>query len=82
MTDKKQIDIDQLATTVDSLKTAQKSVLQDRLKFLCRSYLKNGDIEMSDRQDLIAMHEAYHGLGGNGNLDDLMEQARKLKIRH
>ena len=36
--------------------------------------------DVDDRRRLHIMHECYHTLGGNGDLDKLMEDVNKLPI--
>jgi len=55
--------------------------LRDRLRYLGKTYVKAGHISLDDREDLLAMHSAYHALGGNGNLDALMDSVMKLQLR-
>ena len=46
------------------------------------TYTADGKIDFDDRQDLIDMHGVYHNaLGGNGNLDKLMEEVMELPVK-
>lgn len=73
---------DEMVKTVDGLKVADRLILQDRIKHLCRGYLSAGEIEFSDLDDLLVMHSCYHDiLGGNGNLDTLMELVKELPVK-
>jgi hypothetical protein len=64
---------------IEALELGQRAVLRDRIRFLCRVYIAAGEISYIDREDLLVMHEAYHRLGGNGNLDAEMGAVMKLK---
>lgn len=77
----KEQEFEDMKSSVRFLATGQKVILCDRIKHLGRSYLKAGEVDLSDRQDLIEMHEAYHGLGGNGNLNALMEEILDLPLK-
>ena len=45
-------------------------------------YIQTGEVELRDKQLLRRMHQVYHtGLGGNGDLDALMEQVDNLPVR-
>lgn len=55
-------------------------LLQDRLKHLAKHYIADGQIDPEDLQEIIAMHECYKALGGNGYLDTLMQAVRSLTI--
>lgn len=59
----------------------QKVSLLDRIQHLGRSYLKVGEIDFDDRRRLHQMHTAYHNLGGNGDLDTLMEDVDELPLK-
>lgn len=57
-------------------------LLYDRIKFLGKHYIADGEIAAEDLEDLIEMHRVYHDeLAGNGYLDTLMEQVKKLPIK-
>lgn len=56
-------------------------ILKDRLRFLCLHYIDQGWIYADELEDILAMHSCYHtDLGGNGYLDALMSQVKKLPI--
>lgn len=56
-------------------------LLYDRLKFLCKKAISNGYISPDQLEDILSMHNAYHGIGGNGFLDSLIAQVKQLPIR-
>lgn len=61
---------------------AMRVLLRDRIKYLSRSYITVGVIAYDDRRDLFKMHGVYHNeLGGNGDLDSLMQQVERLPIK-
>ena len=60
--------------------TALKVLLIDRVRYLGRCYIEDGEIHLDDKETLTEMHKAYEGLGGNGDLDILMNEVSKLKI--
>ena len=54
-------------------------LLYERIKFLGTHYVEKGYVSNDDYEDLLKMHRAYHNpLKGNGFLDDIMEQVKKL----
>ena len=66
---------------VKAIKNAVKWVMYDRIRHLGRAYLDEGSIDFDDRRILREMHNSYHnGLGGNGDLDDLMAQVGQLPL--
>lgn len=65
-----------------SLRVGERVILHDRIKYLGRRFIRDGKIDFDDRQDLIDMHGVYHNaLGGNGNLDKLMEEVMELPVK-
>lgn len=79
---KKDAEIEELRLTVENLKTANRLIMYDRIKHLCKTYLKDGEIGFNDLEDLIEMHECYHcSLGGNGKLNELMGLVKELPIK-
>ena len=58
-----------------------RALLYERIKFLARRFIAESEISGEDLEDLIAMHESYHNLGGNGFLDKLMQQVKSLPIK-
>lgn len=76
-------EISDLKQMTAALVEGQKNVLFDRIQFLCRKYISEGEIDFDNRRGLNALHHSYHdGLGGNGDLDDLMNQARALPLKN
>ena len=70
------------ASDIDALKSALRVLLHDRMKQLIQSHVAEGAVAYGDRGDLIEMHGIYHDkLGGNGNLDALMEALMGLEIK-
>lgn len=74
--------VEQLKTEVASLRLGERVILRDRIRYLGRVYIKSGEIDFDDRQDLVDMHSVYHTkLGGNGNLDGLMKDVMDLPLK-
>lgn len=56
-------------------------LLYDRIKHLGKAYIERGSITAEELEDLIEMHRIYHDeLNGNGFLDAIMDQVKKLPI--
>lgn len=64
----------------DSTRDGVRILLYDRIKSKGRKYIAAGEISTEDLEDLIVMHNTYHGLGGNGFLDKLMAEVKGLKL--
>lgn len=65
-----------------TLASANKYILYDRIRFLGQAYIRDGEIDFDDRRILNDMHDVYHnGLGGNGDLDNLMKAVNALPLK-
>ena len=61
---------------------ADKYLLYDRIRHIGEGYIADGEVDFDDRRMLNAMHDSYHnGLGGNGDLDKLMEAVNELPLK-
>ena len=66
---------------IEALKAGLKWVLYDRIRHLGQRYIAAGFVDFDDRRILNEMHGSYHdGLGGNGDLDNLMGQVNRLPL--
>jgi hypothetical protein len=75
-------EIKQLQAVVNSLMVADRTILYDRIKHLAKAYIRRGWIYMEEYEDLDRMHKVYHDeLEGNGFLDTVMTEVRKLEKR-
>lgn len=67
----------------DGIALGVQLLLYDRIKYLSKSYIRDGKISAEDLEDLSRMWTCYHdpkGLDGNGYLDSLMTAVKKLPI--
>jgi hypothetical protein len=75
-------EIEQLQETVNHLIVADRTLLYDRIKHLAKTYIKREYITVEEYEDLERMHKVYHDdLNGNGFLDDIMKEVKKLEKR-
>ena len=56
-------------------------ILHDRLYQACRYYIGQGDIDESGLDNIEALYDAYHRLGGNGTGTRLYQTAVNLPIK-
>ena len=74
--------LDQMESQNKAQSEALKYILFDRIRFLGQAYITDGEIDFDDRRVLNEMHGSYHnGLGGNGDLDNLMRDVNALKLK-
>ena len=52
----------------------------DRVRYLGRGYISDGKISLEDRENLEDMYRAYKALGGNGHLETVMDEVRRLPV--
>ena len=72
----------QHSDTEQALVDGMKFILLDVIAQRAMGYIQTGEVELRDKQLLRRMHQVNHtGLGGNGDLDALMEQVDKLPVR-
>ena len=70
------------AKELQAIKDGLKWVMYDRIKHLGMAYIMDGAVDFDDRRILKEMHASYHdGLGGNGDLDKLMESVYELPLK-
>lgn len=69
-----------IAELVKTLCKNQRMMLYIEIKSLCKRHCAAGEIASDDLEDIMEMHNVYHKLGGNGYLDNYMEQVKSLKI--
>lgn len=66
---------------IQDIKIGLRMLLYADIKRAGKEYLHRESITTEELEDLIAMHKIYHDqLGGNGFLDSLMHQVKKLHI--
>ena len=70
--------ISQMDDKIQRVKDGTMEAMCNRIKYLCKCYIKDGRIDLDDYEDLKRMHEAYKRLGGNGFVDELMKKVGKL----
>ena len=65
---------------VDALVAASKVQMIDRVRWLGKQYIADGEIHLEDKENLIEMYNAYKALGGNGHLETVMSEINHLKV--
>ena len=65
----------------DALVAGLKVLTVDRVRYLGRCYILDGKISLEDRENLEDMYRAYKGLGGNGHLETITAEVRKLPLK-
>ena len=65
----------------DALVAGLKVLTVDRVRYLGRCYILDGKISLEDRENLEEMYTAYKSLGGNGHLETIMSEVRRLPVK-
>ncbi len=65
-------------TDNEALKAAVRSMVRDRLIQAYRYHTKHEHVPFLERESLMNMHTQYKALGGNGAIDNLMEELLEL----
>lgn len=79
----REAEIKEIRKTVHGLKKAMRTSMQDRIKYLARSYIDKGEVSYDDWKDLHDMYKDYKDpeiLNGNGNLERVMSDFSKIKV--
>lgn len=79
--DTETLSMQQLSEKVLTIEEGQRVILHDRIKYLARCYIEEGEVDYDDFKDLKDMHKAYRNLGGE-NLVRPMEDVSKLKMTY
>lgn len=69
-----------IARGLAAVTEAEKQDLKDRLTRYCKDMITAGSTDFDDYENLKTLHAAYERLGGNGDIDDLMERVKALPI--
>lgn len=81
---KKEKQNDRQQEQIDKLNAIGKGVMLlelDKIKYLGLRFIREGGITYEDRALLHKMHDNYHKeLGGNGDLDQIMEEVDELQL--
>lgn len=68
--------------TLESLTEGMKHIIYDRIRHIGQAHINVGEIDFDDRRILNNMHHCYHdGLGGNGDLDKLVQEVNHLPLK-
>ena len=74
---------DQRNNDLALLKEAELASLQDRLLYLCESYIEKGSIELNQLQSINRLYSAYRKLGGNSFITDMYEgKVKRLSVKN
>ena len=79
--DKRQDMEDERSTESKTFVRAIRLIMHDRLKFVMETHIAAGWISVDDLKNLKDMYECYRDLGGNGLLEHLYDQVKKMPLK-
>ena len=60
---------------------AMRALLRDRIISACDHYFEKGFAPVYARENITSMYDAYHSLGGDGIVTDMVKQAMELPYK-
>lgn len=75
------VKVDNSAKANAAVVTAQKIIMVERIRYLGMCYISSGNIDLDDKEQMRKMHKAYKALGGNGDLDTVMDEVEHLPLK-
>lgn len=79
--DKRDERFDAIEKSLEDIKGAQRSSMEERIRYLVGYYYDRKEISMAELANLRDMHKKYIGVGGNGNLDTEMELLDSVPVK-
>lgn len=73
--------VDEAKQTTDNVVFAQKVITMERVRYLATCFISAKKIDIENKETMRNMHKAYKALGGNGDLDTVMEEIEKLEVK-
>ncbi|HIR78901.1 MAG TPA: hypothetical protein IAD38_07830 [Candidatus Egerieenecus merdigallinarum] len=64
-----------------ALDDGMRALLRDRIISACDHYFEKGYAPVYARENIASMYEAYHSLGGDGIVTDMVRQAMELPYK-
>lgn len=75
--------IRELQSAIDNLREANRIILHSEIMRLAKPALRAGKIAHEEKNFIIRMHGIYHEkLGGNGELDELMDDLSDIDVEY
>lgn len=69
-----------IESCIEALVVAERRAYYDRIKSLGKEHIAHGEVTTEEFEDFLAMHKIYHDtLKGNGFLDDVVKDVRRLR---
>lgn len=65
-----------------ALEDGVRAMLRNDIIKLADKYLDAKEIPVYGMETIVAMYDAYHGLGGNGTITKLVEEVKRLPTKH
>lgn len=69
-------------TKPDPMRDGVRLLMQDKIEHLGSKYCEDGDITWQQKKYIHACYTAYKGMGGNGDVEEMMHDIDNLKVRY
>lgn len=69
-------------TKPDPMRDGVKLLMQDKIEQLGMVYCQHGEITWAQKKYIHACYNAYKSMGGNGDVEELMQDIDALKVRY
>lgn len=66
----------------DPMRDGVRLLLQDKIETLGAKFCSDGDITWAQKKYIHACYAAYKGMGGNGDVEELLRDIDELKVRY
>ena len=70
-----------IGSVIILLVIAVRALLRDRIISACDHYFEKGFAPVYARENITSMYDAYHSLGGDGIVTDMVKQAMELPYK-
>ena len=64
-----------------ALDNGMRALLRDRIIQACDHYFEKGFLPLYARENIQSMYDAYHGLGGDGIITDMVKRVMALPYK-
>lgn len=64
----------------NALKDGLRCLLREQIILICDRCNTRGDMRMHDLESIEDLHKSYAELGGNGSIEKLVDDTKKLKV--
>ncbi len=79
--DELKIELESLRMTVELQRDCNYAMLHDRIFQSCEYFIKQGQINLNELENLNKLYNSYRKIGGNGLCEELVCRVKNLKLK-